>query len=262
MNGMGDIRVDVHTLQRTLGPQVDSLAPGDLVRAAAAVADADIQALIAGEDERFEIDPALSAAEREDHARMQLGLEQLLAAGGYGAYSTHFDAIAEDGRFTRLPLAAASSLMAAGYGYGAEGDALTAALMCAARDLLGETQFTEMYAMDFPTDSILMSHMGEGNWALARADRPVRADQAPARDRRPRGPADVPVPVRDRPRDARDADLLGWRPLPAARLRGRDPGHGRAAGSGDAVRLLPPGQWRCARAWTRGCVPGGRTIRC
>ena len=63
---------------------------------------------------------------------MQLGLEQLLADGGYGAYSTHFDAIAEDGRFARLPLAAASSLMAKGYGYGAEGDALTAALMCAA----------------------------------------------------------------------------------------------------------------------------------
>ena len=29
MNGMGDIRVDVHALLRTLGPQVDALAPGD-----------------------------------------------------------------------------------------------------------------------------------------------------------------------------------------------------------------------------------------
>ena len=35
MNGMGDIRVDVHALLRTLGPQVDSLAPGALHRAAA-----------------------------------------------------------------------------------------------------------------------------------------------------------------------------------------------------------------------------------
>ena len=33
--------------------------------------------------------------------------------------------------------------------------------------------------MDFPTDSILMSHMGEGNWALARADRPVRLIKRP-----------------------------------------------------------------------------------
>ena len=179
MNGMGDIRVDVHTLMRTLGPQVDALAPGALHRAAAAVSGDEVRELIAGEDARFEIDPRLSAHEREDHARMQLGIERLLVEGGYGGYSTHFDVIGDDGRFARLPLAAASSLMAAGYGYGAEGDAVTAALMAAATWLLGETQFTEMYAMDFPRDAILMSHMGEGNWRLAREDRPVRLIKRP-----------------------------------------------------------------------------------
>jgi L-arabinose isomerase len=69
--------------------------------------------------------------------------------------------------------------MAEGVGYAAEGDALTAALMCAARTQFGDTQFTEMYAMDFPTDSILMSHMGEGNWRMAREDRPVRLIKRP-----------------------------------------------------------------------------------
>jgi L-arabinose isomerase len=179
MNGMGDIRADHHALMRRLGPQVDAVAPGALARAAAAVADAQVGELIAAEDARFEIDPRLSREEREDHARMQLGLEDVLRAGGYGAYSTHFGAIAEDGRFARLPLAAASSLMAAGFGFGAEGDALTAALMSAGRTMLGDTQFTEMYAMDFPSDSILMSHMGEGNWRLARSDRPVRLIKRP-----------------------------------------------------------------------------------
>jgi L-arabinose isomerase len=179
MNTMGDIRVDEHALIRTLGPQVDALAPGDLHRSAGAVSDDDVRALMADEDARFEVDERLSAQEREDHARMQLGIERILQEGGYGAYSTHFDAIAEDGRFARLPLAAASSLMAKRYGYGAEGDALTAALMCAATWLLGDTQFTEMYAMDFPRDAILMSHMGEGNWRLARDDRPVRLIKRP-----------------------------------------------------------------------------------
>jgi L-arabinose isomerase len=174
MNGMGDIQVDAHALLRVLGPQVEALAPGDLHRAAEAVTSVEVAALLAEEDERFEIDPRLTGEQREDHARMQLGIERVLRATGCGAYSTHFDAIGQDGRFARLPLAAASSLMAQGYGFGAEGDALTAALMTAARDLLGETQFTEMYAMDFPSDSILMSHMGEGNWRLAREDRPVR----------------------------------------------------------------------------------------
>jgi L-arabinose isomerase len=179
MNGMGDIRFDEHTLMRTLGPQVDALAVGDLHRAAESVDDHEVRDLLAWEDERFDVDPRLSAKEREDHARMQLGIERVLRAGGYGAYSTHFGAIAEDGRFDRLPLAAASSLMAKGYGFGAEGDALTAALMTAARALLGETQFTEMYAMDFPSESVLMSHMGEGNWRLAREDRPVRLIKRP-----------------------------------------------------------------------------------
>ena len=174
MNGMGDTRVDVHTLLGALGPQVDAVAQGALYRAARDVDGTDVERLIADEDSRFEIDPRLTSEEREDHARLQLGLERILREGGYGAYSTHFDAIADDGRFARLPLAAASSLMAAGFGYSAEGDPMTAALMSAAQTMLGTTQFTEMYAMDFARDAFLMSHMGEGNWVLARQDRPVR----------------------------------------------------------------------------------------
>ncbi len=195
MNGMGDIRVDVHTLLRTLGPQIDAIAPGELVRAAAAVDPEAVAELIAEEDERFEIDPRLSSVEREDHARMQLGLERILVDGGYGAYSTHFGAVAEDGRFARLPLAAASSLMAKGYGFSAEGDGLTAALMSAAQNLIGETQFTEMYAMDFTRGAFLMSHMGEGNWALARDDERVRLIKRPLGIGGLDDPPDVPFPL-------------------------------------------------------------------
>ena len=179
MNGMGDTRVDEHALVRRLGPQVDAVAPGALWRAVEAVTADDVAGLIADEDARFDVDERLSGEERADHARMQLGLERLLREGGYGAYSTHFGAIAEDGRFARLPLAAASNLMAAGYGFAAEGDAICAALWVAGRDLIGDAQFTEMYAMDFPTDSILMSHMGEGNWRLAHPGRPIRLIKRP-----------------------------------------------------------------------------------
>jgi L-arabinose isomerase len=31
-----------------------------------------------------------------------------------------------------------------------------------------------MYAMDWELDSVLISHMGEGNWKIARTDRPIR----------------------------------------------------------------------------------------
>jgi len=179
MNDMGDIRVDENALVRSLGPQVRAVAPGELYRGMLSVSDAQAAEVIAFEDARFEIDPALSVAERTDHARMQVALRSMLDAGGYGAYTAHFDAIGEDGRFARLPLAAASTLMAAGYGYAAEGDVLTACLVSAGHTLIGDAHFTEMYAMDFPSDSVLMSHMGEGNWKIARSDRPVRLIKRP-----------------------------------------------------------------------------------
>ena len=179
MNEMGDIRVDESALIRTLGPDIIAVAQGDLYRGMQEATDDAVAAVIAFEDERFEIDPRLSVTERTDHARMQVAIENILNERGFGAYTAHFDAIGEDGRFSRLPLAAASSLMAKGFGYAAEGDVLTACLVYAGHKLIGDAHFTEMYAMDFPSDSVLMSHMGEGNWKIARTDRPVRLIKRP-----------------------------------------------------------------------------------
>jgi L-arabinose isomerase len=179
MNDMGDIRVDESALVRSLGPEILAVAPGDMYRGMQAVTPGEIAAVIETEDASFDIDPRLSAQERDDHARMQVAIKTILDERGFGAYTAHFDVIGDDGRFSRLPLAAASTLMAQGYGYAAEGDVLTACLVAAGHVLIGDAHFTEMYAMDFPSDSILMSHMGEGNWKIARADRRVRLIKRP-----------------------------------------------------------------------------------
>ncbi|WP_235997885.1 L-fucose/L-arabinose isomerase family protein [Nocardiopsis coralli] len=179
MNGMGDARVDETALLRALGPEIEVIAPGALHRATLDLGEKEVAELLAWEDEAFEVDPRLSAKERDDHARMQLGIERLLTERGCHAYSTHFDAIGEDGRFDRLPMAAASTLMAQGYGFAGEGDVLAATVVRAGHVLAGDAHFTEMYAMDFPSDSILMSHMGEGNWRIARGDEPLRLIKRP-----------------------------------------------------------------------------------
>ncbi|MGI5118415.1 L-arabinose isomerase family protein [Marinactinospora thermotolerans] len=179
MNGMGDARVDESALLRRLGPEVVAIAPGELHRTVQELPDSAVEELMAWEDERFDVDPRLSKEERGDHARMQIAIERILARRGIGAYSTHFDAIAEDGRFARLPMASASSLMAKGYGFAGEGDVLAASIVYAGHQLAGDGHFTEMYAMDFPSDSILMSHMGEGNWRVARSDEPIRLIKRP-----------------------------------------------------------------------------------
>jgi L-arabinose isomerase len=179
MNGMGDARVDETAFLRKLGPEIEIIAPGTLHRTMAELPAEAVTELMEWEDGAFAVDERLSKEEREDHARMQLGIERLLEATGCGAYSTHFDAIGEDGRFARLPMAAASTLMAKGYGFAGEGDVLAASIVYAGHQLAGDGHFTEMYAMDFPTDSILMSHMGEGNWRVARDDEPIRLIKRP-----------------------------------------------------------------------------------
>jgi L-arabinose isomerase len=174
MNGMGDILYDPPALLRRIGPTIVSEDLGALASRADAVADADVEALVAEHHERFEVAPDLPPERHAYAARLELAIRALISDGRYQAFSFHFDSIGGDGRFLQLPLLAASDLMADGYGYAAEGDTNTACLMCAAQTLIGDAHFSEMYAMDWELDSVLISHMGEGNWRIARKDRPVR----------------------------------------------------------------------------------------
>ncbi|MHB1570815.1 MAG: L-arabinose isomerase family protein, partial [Solirubrobacteraceae bacterium] len=179
MNGMGDVLYDAPALLRRLGPTIVSEDLGGLVRRIAAVPEDDVQALVAEHRQRFAVAPELPVKRHEYAARIELAIRALLQEGDYRGFSFHFDSIGGDGRFEQLPLLAASDLMADGYGYAAEGDTSTTTLMCAAQALIGDAHFSEMYAMDWELDSVLISHMGEGNWRLARRDRPIRLIDRP-----------------------------------------------------------------------------------
>ena len=179
MNGMGDIRYDPPALLRRLGPTVVSEDLGTLVARIAAVPDADVDALLAVHHDLFDVASDLPRERHAYAARLELAIRSMLSDGGYAGFSFHFDSIGGDGRFKQLPLLAASDVMADGYGFAAEGDTNTATLMCAAQTLIGNAHFSEMYAMDWELDSVLISHMGEGNWKIARQDRPVRLIDRP-----------------------------------------------------------------------------------
>ncbi len=174
MNGMGDILYDPPALLRRIGPAIVSEDLGALVNRVRGVAEADVDTLLARHAEVFEVAADLPRERHAYAARLELAIRGLLEEEGYQGFSFHFDSIGGDGRFKQLPLLAASDLMADGYGYAAEGDTNTASLMCAAQTMIGDTHFSEMYAMDWELDSVLVSHMGEGNWRVARPDRPIR----------------------------------------------------------------------------------------
>ena len=179
MNGMGDILYDAPSLLRRLGPMVVAEDLGPVAARIGEVPDAEVDAVLARHREQFEIADGLPRHRHAYAARFEVALRSLLADNDYAGFSFHFDSIGGDGRFQQLPLLAASNLMADGYGFAAEGDTNTASLMCAAQAMIGNAHFSEMYAMDWELDSVLISHMGEGNWKIARKDRPVRLIDRP-----------------------------------------------------------------------------------
>jgi L-arabinose isomerase len=171
MPGMGDILTDPHTFMRRLGPQVDHVGMGSIVSEMNAATKAEVDAVLDYCRANFEMDPRLKPAQLEEAAKIQVGIARLLEKGDYDGFSLYFNEIGFDGRFTQIHMMAASNLMAEGYGYAAEGDTNCVSLMIAGRAIAPDPHFTEMYAMDFERDAALQSHMGEGNWKIARRDR-------------------------------------------------------------------------------------------
>lgn len=179
MPGMGDILTDSHAFMRKLGPQVDHVNLGLVAKAMESVTDAEVDAVVEANRRNFDVDPAIGEEAHRYAARLQAAIRTVIDAGGYDAWSLYFDQIGDDGRFRQTHMMAASNLMAEGYGYSAEGDSSCASLMVAGFGIAPDAHFTEMYAMDFPLDAVLQSHMGEGNWKIARKDRPIRLIDRP-----------------------------------------------------------------------------------
>ena len=120
--GMGDVITDDMAVYRKLGPEFVYDSIGAVQRACAGVTPEDISARVAYEHTVFEIDPKLPPERHAESVRMYLGLKRYLEENGYAGYTVHFEEFGADGRFEHLPFLAASSLMADGYGYAAEGD--------------------------------------------------------------------------------------------------------------------------------------------
>ncbi|HEV8548194.1 MAG TPA: L-arabinose isomerase, partial [Polyangiaceae bacterium] len=117
--------------QIKLGWSTNGYAVGDLVARVAEVMDAEVDRLVKEYEESYALAPALRRG-GEAHesvrgaARQELGMRAFLDEGGFGAFTTTFEDLHG---LTQLPGLACQRLMAQGYGFGAEGDWKTAALV-------------------------------------------------------------------------------------------------------------------------------------
>lgn len=174
MHGVGDTLTDEAAFTRVIGPEVNREYMGDIYRLMEAVPDDILDDEVQRHQKLFDVDDDMPDETLRYAVRMYLGFKDFLEKNNYDGFSAHFDSFKGDGRFSQINMLAASNLMSEGYGYGAEGDTNAASMVAAGHLLNGAAHFTEMYAMDFEKDSMLMSHMGEGNWKIAREDNSVR----------------------------------------------------------------------------------------
>jgi L-arabinose isomerase len=155
--------------QIRLGYSVNGYGMGDLVKFIDQVGDSEIDQLVAEYDDSYTVVQALrpGGSQRQhlrEAARIELGLKAFLTDGNFKAFTTTFENLYG---LSQLPGLSVQRLMAEGYGFGAEGDWKTAALVRAMKvmgsGLPGGTSFMEDYTYDFGGEEprVLGAHMLE-----------------------------------------------------------------------------------------------------
>jgi len=171
--GMGDFALDTTHMAATLGCQWTALTVGDYIaRSADATAD-EAMALAAEYRRLYDVAEDIGDADLEATARAELALRGMVAEHRLDALTYQFLAFGDDERTPTLPFVAASRLMAEGIGFGGEGDLIAATGTAFLNWLQAPASFAEIFTIDFAGNSVLLSHMGEANVAMARRDRKV-----------------------------------------------------------------------------------------
>jgi L-arabinose isomerase len=153
--------------QLRLRYSVNGYGIGDLVESIQQAGDKDVDALVSQYDKSYKVAKPLQAGGNQrssfrEAARIELGLRSFLDKGGFKAFTDTFEDLHG---LEQLPGISVQRLMADGYGFGAEGDWKTAALVrtlkVMAAGLNGGTSFMEDYTYDFATGKVLGAHMLE-----------------------------------------------------------------------------------------------------
>ena len=151
------------------GFTVDGFGIGDLVKVCGEVADKDVACLIEEYSDEYDVNSDLLIggarhASLQDAARQELGIRTFLEEGGYSGFTTTFEDLHG---LDQLPGLASQRLMSEGFGFGAEGDWKTAALLRFAKVAESGhakgTSFMEDYTyhLDPARPQVLGAHMLE-----------------------------------------------------------------------------------------------------
>ena len=171
-DNMRDVAVtegDKVEAQMRLGYDVYGYGVGDLVKLVNDASDFDVKNLVQAYLDEYDVVPALQPRGEKhaaliEGARIEAGLRTFLSAGNFKAFTDTFEDLHG---LVQLPGLAVQRLMRDGYGFGAEGDWKTSALVRAMKvmnaGLTGGVSFMEDYTyhLNGSGDKVLGAHMLE-----------------------------------------------------------------------------------------------------
>ncbi len=171
-DNMRDVAVtegDKVEAQIQLGYNVYGYGVGDLVKLVNEVSESEVDQLVQSYFDEYEVPSALQQGGDQhasvcEGARIEIGLRNFLTTGNFKAFTTTFEDLHG---LKQLPGLAVQRLMRDGYGFGAEGDWKTAALVRAMKVMsvgtAGGVSFMEDYTYHFngTGDRVLGAHMLE-----------------------------------------------------------------------------------------------------
>lgn len=155
--------------QIKFGWQIGAYSVGDLINYVEKVTDAEVEALYKEYESLYEVaENCKPGGEYHENvlvqAKYEIALKRFMEDGDFKAFTTNFENLTG---LSQLPGLASQRLMAAGYGFGAEGDWKQAALLRILKTMSvgmeGGNSFMEDYTyhMDPANEGVLGSHMLE-----------------------------------------------------------------------------------------------------
>ena len=169
MRNVGVTEGDKVEAQLRIGFSVNTFGVNVLTDRIEEVGEAEVDILVDAYRVEYDLVPELGVGgdrhqSLREAARIEAGLRGFLSEGGFGAFTDTFEDL---GRLAQLPGIAVQRLMADGYGFGAEGDWKTAALVRLIKvmgaGLPGGTSFMEDYTYHLTPENacVLGAHMLE-----------------------------------------------------------------------------------------------------
>lgn len=167
--GMGDFLIPDEEMKERFGVEVNEIAPEYLAGLREKVTEEEIKAEIDDNASKYDFADDIVKEEYEEYIKSCLTMRKCLEEGNYNAFTVNFLDVSGIGA---MPFMEACKGMERGIGYAGEGDALTAAFTGAFMSAYNETCFVEIFCPDWKNDMLLLSHMGEINFGIAK-NKPV-----------------------------------------------------------------------------------------